>query len=63
MAMALLGFCVDPVTNQRRDRQQICELLQMTSCEKIRDSSHQVNVIRDALAAKLFLEKQTGLVC
>ena len=58
-----LNFTVDPVTNQRRDRQQICELLQMTSCEKIRDSSHQANVIRDALAAKLFLEKQTGLVC
>ena len=58
-----LNLTVDPVTNQRRDRQQICELLQMTSCEKIRDSSHQANVIRDALAAKLFLEKQTGLVC
>ena len=58
-----LNLTVDPVTNQRRDRQQICELLQMTSCEKIRDSSHQANVIRDALAAKLLLEKQTGLVC
>ena len=58
-----LNLTVDPVTNQRRDRQQICELLQMTSCEKIRDSSHQANVIRDALAAKLFVEKQTGLVC
>ena len=58
-----LNLTVDPVTNQRRDRQQICELLQMTSCEKIRDSSHQANVISDALAAKLFLEKQTGLVC
>ena len=58
-----LNLTVDPVTNQRRDRQQICELLQMTSCEKIRDSSHQANVIRDALATKLFLEKQTGLVC
>ena len=58
-----LNLTVDPVTNQRRDRQQICELLQMTSCEKIRDSSHQANVIRDTLAAKLFLEKQTGLVC
>ena len=58
-----LNLTVDPVTNQRRDRQQICEILQMTSCEKIRDSSHQANVIRDALAAKLFLEKQTGLVC
>ena len=58
-----LNLTVDPVTNQRRDRQQICEVLKMTSCEKIRDSSHQANVIRNALAAKLFLEKETGLVC
>ena len=35
----------------------------MTSCEKIRDSSKQANVIRDALADKLFMEKQTGMVC
>ena len=45
------------------DGQQIFELLQMTSFEQIRDSSHQANVIRDALAANLFLEKQTGLFC
>ena len=34
-----LNLTVDPITNQRRDRQQIQELLQMTSCGKIRDSS------------------------
>ena len=32
-----MNLTVDPVTNQRQDRQQICELLQITSCEKNRD--------------------------
>ena len=58
-----LDLTLDPVTNQRRDRNRISELLQMTSCEKIRDSSKQVNAIRDALTEKLFMEKQTGMVC
>ena len=58
-----LDLTLDPVTSQRRDRNRIRELLQMTSCEKIRDSSKQANVIRDALADKLFMEKQTGMVC
>ena len=58
-----LDLTLDPVTSQKRDRNRIRELLQMTSCEKIRDSSKQANVIRDALADKLFMEKQTGMVC
>ena len=58
-----LDLTLDPVTNQRRDRNQIRELLQMTYSEKIRDSSRQANTIRDALADKLFMEKQTGMVC
>ena len=58
-----LDLTLDPVTSQRWDRNRIRELLQMTSCEKIRDSSKQANVIRDALADKLFMEKQTGMVC
>lgn len=53
-----LNLTVDPITNQRRDRQQIQELLQMTSCGKIRDSSHQANVIHDAITEKLFAEKE-----
>lgn len=53
-----LNLTVNPITNQRRDRQQIQELLQMTSCGKIRDSSHQANVIHDANAEKLFAERE-----
>ena len=58
-----LNLTVNPITNQRRDRQQIQELLQMTSCGKIRDSSHQANVIHDAITEKLFAEKERGKVC
>lgn len=56
-----LDLTLDSVTNQRRDRNRIRELLQMTSCEKIRDSSKQANANKDALADKLFMEKQTGV--
>ena len=50
-----LDLTVDPITNQRRDRALIREMLQMSSCAKIRDSCHQANIIRNALADKLFL--------
>ena len=58
-----LNLTVDPSTIERRDSAQIRELLMMTSCEKIRDSSHQASIIRDALAKTFSLEKQTGEVC
>ena len=58
-----LDLTLDPVTNQRRDKNQVRELLQMTSCERIRDASKQANAIRDALADKLFMEEQTRVVC
>lgn len=58
-----LNLTVDPITNQRRDRQQIQELLQVTSCGKIRDLSHQANVIHGAITEKLFAEKERGKVC
>ena len=58
-----LNLTIDPKTNQRRDRERIRELLQMTSYGKIRDSGHQANAIRDPLAEKLFAEKESGEVC
>ena len=58
-----LNLTVDPITSQRRDREQIRELLQMTSSGKIRDSSHQANAIPDAFAEKLFAEKESGEFC
>ena len=58
-----LNLTVDPITSQRQDREQVQELLQMTSCGKIRDLSHQASVIRDTLAEKLFAAKESGEVC
>lgn len=58
-----LDLTLDPVTNQRRDRNRIREILQMLPCEKVRDSCQQADIIRNALADKLFSEKQTGIVC
>ena len=48
-----LDLTIDPTTNQRRRRAKIRELLQMRECEKIRDTSHQGILVRDALAEKL----------
>ena len=58
-----LDLTLDPVRNQRHDRNRIRQLLQMLPCEKVRDLCQQVDTIRNALADKLFLEKQTGIVC
>ena len=58
-----LDLTLDPVTNQRRYRNRIREILQMLPSEKVRDSWQQADIIRSALADKLFLEKQTGIVC
>ena len=41
-----LDLTLDPVTNQGRDGNQVREILQMTSCERIRDSSKQANAMR-----------------
>lgn len=58
-----LDLTLDPVTNQQRDRNRIREILQMLPCEKVRDSCQQADIIQNTLADKLFLEKQTGIVC
>ena len=58
-----LDLSIDPETNQRRDRNCVRELLKMTHCEKIRDSNKQAEAIRNAIADKLFKEKETGTVC
>ena len=57
-----LDLTFDPATNGRRARARVRELLQMRSCEKMRDTCHQVDKIRNALAEKLWLEKQGGEV-
>lgn len=54
---------IDPKTNGKRDRETVRELLDMTSCQKVKDTSSEAGKIRDALADKLWLEKETGHVC
>ena len=57
-----LDLTIDPVTNQRRSRAKVRELLQMRECEKIRDTCYQGLLVRDALAEKFWLEKETGII-
>jgi len=53
-----LDATVDPATNQRRLRDVIRRLLNMTTCHRIRDNCHQASRIRDVLRQKLWREKQ-----
>ena len=53
-----LDATVDPATNQRRPRDVIRRLLNMTSCHLIRDNCHQATRIRNVLTQKLWREIQ-----
>ena len=52
-----LDLTLDPLTNERRDRDTIRKLLKMRSCPKTRDSCGQASNIRDSLCDKLWKEK------
>jgi hypothetical protein len=47
---------VDPLTNERRDRDTIRSLLQMRSCNKIKDTTAKAEQIRNTLCKKLWQE-------
>lgn len=51
---------IDPITNQKRDRETVRQMLQMRSCRKVNDTSVEASRNRDALAEKFYLEKETG---
>ena len=53
-----LDLTIDPITNQKRDRKTIRDLLQMRNCKPVKDSSKAANCIRNALSDKLWEEKQ-----
>ena len=57
-----LDLSVD-VSGGKRDREELRKLLQMRDCPSLKDASHEAARVRDALCAKLWLEKQTGKVC
>ena len=48
---------------QKRNREEIRKLLNMRDCSSIRDVSREANKVRNALCDKLWLEKETGIVC
>ena len=53
-----LDATVDPATNQRRPKEVIRRLLNMTNCHPIRDNCHQATRIRNVLTQKLWRENQ-----
>ena len=57
-----LDLTIDPVSNEKRDREEVRKLLQMRECKSIHDNSKEANGIRNSLTVKLWAEKQTGIV-
>ena len=53
-----LNATVDPATNQRRPRDVIRRLLNMSDCPRKRDNCHHANQIRNVLMQKFWREKQ-----
>ena len=53
---------VDPSTQEKKDREEIRKLLQMTDCRSSKDTSAEAVKVRDALCEKLRVEKETGKV-
>lgn len=47
---------IDPLTNQKRNRNAIRALLNMSNCKPVKDSSRYANQIRTALTNKLWRE-------
>ena len=57
-----LDLTIDPVSNEKRDREEVRKLLQMRECKSIHDNSKEANGIRNSLTVKLWAEKQTLIV-
>lgn len=57
-----LDLSVDPNSQEKRNREHLRELLQMTECRKIHSTTAQAQKVRDALSEKLWNEKISGKV-
>ena len=53
-----LDLTFDPLTNNRRDRDEIRRLLLMRNCQRVNDTSYQASCIRNALSQMFWREKQ-----
>lgn len=58
-----LDLSIDPATNEKRDRESVREMLNMTTSQKVKDTCIEAGKIRSALVEKLLLEKETGEIC
>ena len=58
-----MDLTIDPATGERRDREVIRNLLQMTQGSPVRDTCHQATSIRNCLSEKLWREKEGHGVC
>ena len=56
-----LDLSIDPNTQQRRPREEVRKLLQMTACSTVKDTSKEAQRVRNALYKKLWLEKFLNL--
>ena len=57
-----LDLSVDPTTQEKRDREEIRKLLQMTDRRSSKDTSDEAVKVRDVLCEKLWVEKETGKI-
>ena len=48
----------DPMTNKKRPKEVIQNMLHMTRCRKVADNSRNTTIIRDCLKNKFWDEKQ-----
>ena len=53
-----LDLTFDPLTNNRRDRDEIRRLLLMRNCQRVNDNSYQASCIRNTLSQMFWREKQ-----
>lgn len=53
-----LDLTFDPLTNNRRDRDEIRRLLLMRNCQRVNENSYQASCIRNALSQMFWREKQ-----
>ena len=58
-----MDLTIDPVTGERRDREVIRNLLQMTRSPPVRDTCHQATLIRNCLSERFWREKEVHGVC
>ena len=58
-----MNLTIDPVSRERRDREVIRNLLQMTQSPPVRDTCHQATLIRNCPSENLWREEEGHGVC